>query len=108
MVEGDLRLACWGILPEAPAREAAARLAGELPGLWQSLCRGLADLGAALTREARRDAVPDTAFCSRFAPHVRPLAGFFERVLQNGDGSRAARLRCLSLLERVASLTATA
>jgi ADP-heptose:LPS heptosyltransferase len=94
----------FGVWTDAPARTAAVRLAGGHPRLASALGRGLAGLGAALGRGVRDGAVPDAAFMAAFAPHVRPLAGFIERVLQNGDGSRAARLRCLSLLERVASL----
>jgi hypothetical protein len=52
--------------------------------------------------------VPDTRFALGFAPCLRPLAGFVERVLQNGDGAPACHLRCLSLLERVAGLLARA
>lgn len=87
-----------------PARLASRRLGADHPGLVVLLGRGLAALGAALGRGAREGDVPDTGFLWRFSPPVRPLAGFVERVLQNGDGSRAARLRCLSLLEQVASL----
>lgn len=94
-----------GAIPDAePARRASDVLAERHPRLFASLAKGLAGLGAALGRGMREDVIPDTDFCWRFPPHVRPLAGFFERVLQNGDGSRAARLRCLSLFERVASL----
>jgi hypothetical protein len=106
---GDFWKAAFGwllgaVAVEGPARAAAADLAGRHPRLAASLGRGLAGLGAALGRGVREGEIPDASFCWRFPPHVRPLAGFFERVLQNADGSRQARLRCLSLLERVASL----
>lgn len=94
----------FGAWDDGPARAAALRLAEDHPRLAASLGRGLAGLGAALGQGVRDGDVPDVAFMARFAPHLRPLAGFVERVLQNGDGSREARLRCLSLLERVASL----
>jgi len=94
----------FGAWDAAPAQNAVAGLVREQPRLATSLGRGLAVLGAALSQGVRDGDVPDVAFMNRFAPHVRPLAGFVERVLQNGDGSRAARLRCLSLLEQVASL----
>ena len=51
-------------------------------------------------------AVPDAAFAEAFAPGVGPLAGYIERLLQNGDGSRPARLAALALYERAASLFA--
>jgi ADP-heptose:LPS heptosyltransferase len=96
-------------LPEAgPARTAFVRLAGDHPRLADAVSQGLAGLGAALGRVVREAEIPEASFCWRFPPHVRPLAGFFERVLQNGDGSRAARLRCLSLLAQVASLASGA
>uniref|UniRef100_I2PZJ3 ADP-heptose:LPS heptosyltransferase n=1 Tax=Desulfovibrio sp. U5L TaxID=596152 RepID=I2PZJ3_9BACT len=91
----------WG---EDRAALALAGLAAGHPVLAGRFSRSLAGLGAALGRDARQGSVPDTGFAWRFAPLVRPLAGFFERVLQNGDGDRPSRLRCLSLLARVASL----
>ena len=94
-------LGSWG---EAGARTAAARLAGAHPALTASLLRSLARLGADLGRDLRRGVVPDAAFSLAYAPHVRPLAGFLERVLQNADGDRNSRLRCLSLLEQTARI----
>ncbi len=93
-----------GLWDVAPARAAFARLAAGQPALTVSLGRGLSGLGAALGRGFAAKAALDAAFVRRFPPHVRPLAGFFERVLQNGDYGRPARLRCLSLLERLAGL----
>jgi hypothetical protein len=94
----------FGAFGEDRAALALGRLAIGHPALADRLSRSLAGLGAALGRDARQGGVPDTGFALRFAPLVRPLAGFFERVLQNGDGDRPSRLRCLSLLARVASL----
>lgn len=94
----------FGAVAAETARQAAGRLAADHPGLTRALGRGLAALGTALARGIRDGQVPDTGFLWGFPPHVRPLAGFLERVLQNGDGGRAARLRCLSLLEQVVSL----
>ena len=56
--------------------------------------------------DTRRGAVPDAAFAEAFAPGVGPLAGYIERLLQNGDGSRPARLAALALYARAASLFA--
>lgn len=92
---------------DAP-RAAMARLAADHSRLAVALGHGLAQLGAALGRQARSGGVPDSGFALGFAPIVRPLAGFLERLLQNADGDRAARLRCLSLLERTASLVSAA
>jgi len=94
----------FGLWDAAPPQTAFDRLASDHPTLAASMTRGLAGLGAALGREHRRGDVPAVSFASGFAPHIRPLAGFVERVLQNGDGDRASRLRCLTLLERVAAL----
>ena len=93
-----------GAWDAAAPRAAMEELAAEQPRLAAALGRGLASLGAALSRLGRQGAVPGAAFVSSFAPAVRPLAGFLERLLQNADGERAARLRCLALLERTASL----
>jgi len=93
-----------GAFEAEPARQATRRLAEDHPGLPAVLGRGLASLGTALARGIRDGEVPDAGFLWGFSPSVRPLAGFVERVLQNGDGARPARLRCLSLLERVAAL----
>ncbi len=98
-------LGAWG---EAPARAALEALAAAHPRLEPRLARGLAVLAASLRRNTRAGAVPDTRFALGFAPCLRPLAGFVERVLQNGDGAPDSRLRCLSLLERVAGLLARA
>ena len=94
----------FGLWSDAPARQAFERLAADHPALAASLSRGLAGLGAAVGRDLRRGEVPAVSFAAGFAPHTRPLAGFVERVLQNADGDRASRLRCLTLLERVAAL----
>lgn len=93
-----------GGLADAPARLEAGRLVAEHPGVAGVLRRGLAGLGTALGRGIREGYAPDAGFLWEFPPSVRPLAGFLERVLQNEDGSRAAWLRSLSLLEQVASL----
>lgn len=98
----------FGAWDEAPARAAMAELARAHPRLAAVLAKKLAGLGAALSRDARRGTVPDVHFAAAFAPCLRPLAGFCERLVQNADGDRAARLRCLSLLERVAALVAAA
>lgn len=95
----------FGAWDETVAATARTRLAAEHPALAAALARDLAGLGAALGRDARRGLVPDTGFVRSFPPLVRPLAGFFERVLQNGDGDRPSRLRCLSLLARAAALS---
>lgn len=102
--------ACFGCLfglwaDDAP-RAAGMRLATDHPALAVSLSHGVARLGGVLGRELRRGGVPDVTFADQFPPCVRPLAGFTERLLQNADGDRPSRLRCLSLLERVASLAA--
>lgn len=94
----------FGLWDDAPARAAALRLAGAHPALAASMGRALASLGASLGRDLRQGVVPDAAFAAAFPPHTRPLAGFLERVLQNADGDRPSRLRCLSLLERVAQI----
>jgi hypothetical protein len=98
-------LGAWG---EAPARAAWDALVAAQPKLGAPLARGLAALAATLRKDARANIVPDTRYALGFAPCLRPLAGFFERVLQNGDGGAPSRLRCLSLLERVAALAAHA
>lgn len=94
----------FGAWDESRATLALGRLAAGHPALAERFSRSLAEIGAALGRDARQGSVPEAGFALGFAPLVRPLAGFFERVLQNGDGDRPSRLRCLSLLARVASL----
>ncbi|WP_428566508.1 MAG: glycosyltransferase family 9 protein [Solidesulfovibrio sp. DCME] len=94
----------FGVCDDAPARAAMAALRRDQPRLAGVLGRGLAGLGARLSRDARRGQVPDVRFAAAFAPCLRPLAGFFERVVQNADGERTARLRCLEHLERLAGL----
>jgi ADP-heptose:LPS heptosyltransferase len=96
----------FGLLPETAPRLAAAALAQGQPALHAALGRRLGRLGAALARDVRRGAVPDVDFAAAFAPGVGPLAGYIERLLQNGDGSRPARLAALALYERAASLFA--
>jgi len=98
----------FGAWDEAPAGLARDRLLNGHPALAERLSRGLVGLGAALGRDLRLGFVPGVCFARSFTPLVRPLAGFFERVLQNGDGDRASRLRCLSLLGQVASLVSQA
>ena len=97
-----------GAWDEGPARAAWGALAADHPHLGAHLARGLASLAATLRRDARAHVVPDTRFALGFSPCLRPLAGFFERVLQNGDGGAPSRLRCLALLERVAALVSHA
>jgi ADP-heptose:LPS heptosyltransferase len=96
----------FGLLPEAAPRQAAAALAQGQPALHAALGKTLSRLGAALARDTRRGAVPDAAFAQAFAPGVGPLAGYIERLLQNGDGSRPARLAALALYARAAALFA--
>ena len=96
----------FGVFPEAAPRLAAASLAQQQPALHAALGKNLGRLGAALARDARRGVVPDVAFAAGFAPGVGPLAGYIERLLQNGDGSRSSRLAALALFERAASLFA--
>ncbi|EKO39477.1 MAG: ADP-heptose:LPS heptosyltransferase [Solidesulfovibrio magneticus str. Maddingley MBC34] len=96
----------FGVFPETAPRLAAAALAQGQPALHAALGKKLGRLGAALARDTRRGAVPDAAFAAGFAPGVAPLAGYIERLLQNGDGSRPARLAALALYERAASLFA--
>lgn len=91
---------------ETAPRRALAGLDAAYPRLSPVLRVGLSGLGAGLARSARRGGVPDAGFVAGCAPCLRPLAGFFERVLQNGDGQKAARQRCLTLLERMAALFA--
>lgn len=109
---GRLWRAVFGWLFEAwdvaPARQAMDGLRRDQPRLATAMARGLAGLGAAFSREARRGGVPDVRFAAGFAPCLRPLAGFCERLMQNEDGSRAARLRALDFLERVAALVCAA
>lgn len=93
-----------GAFDAAAPRAALDALAAAHPRLLAALSRGLAGLGARLVRLARQGDVPDAGFALTFAPVVRPLAGFVERLLQNADGDRASRLRCLAMLERTASL----
>ncbi len=100
--------ALFGLWDDAVPGAAFVRLADGHPRLAASMARGLARLGASLGRGLRRGEVPDVTFAEGFAPHVRPLAGFLERVLQNADGDRPSRLRCLGLLERVAAMAARA
>ncbi len=94
----------FGAFGDGPAREALEALGRGQPRLLAAMGRHLAGLGASLSREARRGSVPDVRFAAAFAPCLRPLAGFFERVVQNADGQRSAWLRCLEHLERVAGL----
>jgi len=96
----------FGLWDEASPRSAAAALAAGQPALHAALGRGLARLGGALGREVRRGRAPDASFAAAFAPGVRPLAGYLERLLQNSDGDRASRLASLGLLERAAALFA--
>ena len=94
----------FGLWDAALPREAAVALAVGQGALHAALARGLARLGASLGREVRRGSIPDASFAAAFAPGVRPLAGYLERLLQNSDSDRASRLACLTLLERTASL----
>lgn len=96
----------FGLWDEASPRSAAAALAAGQPALHAALARGLARLGRAFGRDLRRGRVPDASFAAAFAPGVRPLAGYLERLLQNSDGDRASRLACLTLLSRAAGLFA--
>jgi hypothetical protein len=98
----------FGLWDDGPPRQAFARLAVDHPAVAAAMGRGLSGLGAALGRDLRRGCIPDACFADGFAPHTRPLAGFVERVLQNSDGDRPSRLRCLTLLEQVASLVSRA
>lgn len=94
----------FGLWDEALPRAAFTQLRSDHPALAASMGRGLASLGAALGRDICRGRVPESSFAAAFAPHSRPLAGFVERVLQNGDGDRPSRLRCLAILEQMAEL----
>jgi ADP-heptose:LPS heptosyltransferase len=96
----------FGLWEAGAPQTAAAALAGGQPALHAALSRGLARLGGCLGREVRRGSIPDATFAAAFAPGVRPLAGYLERLLQNGDSDRASRLACLSLLARAAALFA--
>ncbi|MFP5259339.1 MAG: glycosyltransferase family 9 protein, partial [Acidobacteriota bacterium] len=96
----------FGLWDEALPRAAAAALAAGQPALHAALARGLVRLGGGIGCDLRRGRVPDASFADAFAPGVRPLAGYFERLLQNSDGDRASRLACLSLLSRAAGLFA--
>ena len=96
----------FGLWDAGAPRSAAAALAAGQPALHAVLGRGLARLGGALGRDLRRGRVPDASFAAAFAPGVRPLAGYLERLLQNSDGDRASRLVSLALLERTAALFA--
>ena len=50
--------------------------------------------------------LPGDVILTGTPPGVGPLAGYIERLLQNGDGSRPARLAALALYARAASLFA--
>ncbi|MHC1788018.1 glycosyltransferase family 9 protein [Solidesulfovibrio sp.] len=94
----------FGLWPPTVPRSAAAALAGGLPALHAALSRKLVAFGGVIGRDLRRGRVPDASFAASFAPGLRPLAGYLERLLQNTDGDRASRLACLSLLERTVGL----
>jgi hypothetical protein len=96
----------FGLWPAPAALQAGAALAADHPALHAVLTRNLARLGGALGRQARQGAIPDASFAGAFAPGIRPLAGYLERLLQNDDASRQSRLTCLALLERAAGLLA--
>lgn len=79
------------------ARDAWARLCALHPALAASLGKSL----ATVSRELRRPAGPSLQGTS---PFWRPLAGYLELLVQNGDGSPKALRRALEHLEALAEV----
>ncbi len=99
-------LAAFGTLldfwDEDRLHAAAVKLMADQPRLAAALVRSLRGLLLELTALARRaPALPPPDFWRNRPPLTRPLAGWLQMVLENGDGAPAAFTETLMAVERV-------